>query len=268
MAASVSANTVVRAFDVNDNQLGGDVCFTFSGTGAANGCQDTYGFLDSAIDYTAFGSADYGVVKVSGASEVTGTPSGTQSGDMHYLTTVGSALFRDQWTITGMPNGTSGTLQLSFNITGSYDFSDVNSGLQSGFSMFVFGSGGVSPSPSFPIIGSSGMLDYTATFTTPFTYGTPLDFQIALTGGSVLYFLENGGYTGQSSFFDLSNTAVMNAIIVKDAGGDIVPFTLNTESGSTLFNELAPSPVPVPAAAWLFGSGLLGLVGLGRTRRR
>jgi hypothetical protein len=28
-----------------------------------------------------------------------------------------------------------------------------------------------------------------------------------------------------------------------------------------------PSPVPVPAAAWLFGSGLAGLVGIGRRKR-
>jgi hypothetical protein len=27
------------------------------------------------------------------------------------------------------------------------------------------------------------------------------------------------------------------------------------------------SPVPVPAAAWLFGSGLLGLVGIARRRK-
>ena len=30
----------------------------------------------------------------------------------------------------------------------------------------------------------------------------------------------------------------------------------------------APSAVPVPAAAWLFGSGLLGLVGVARRKAR
>ena len=29
-----------------------------------------------------------------------------------------------------------------------------------------------------------------------------------------------------------------------------------------------PTPVPAPAAAWLFGSGLLGLLGLGRKRKK
>ena len=32
-------------------------------------------------------------------------------------------------------------------------------------------------------------------------------------------------------------------------------------------DDLALSPVPVPAAAWLFGSALLGLAGVGRTRK-
>lgn len=34
------------------------------------------------------------------------------------------------------------------------------------------------------------------------------------------------------------------------------------------FCESIPSPVPVPAAAWLFGSGLMGLVGVMRRRIR
>ena len=37
---------------------------------------------------------------------------------------------------------------------------------------------------------------------------------------------------------------------------------LGTASG-----PLTYSPVPVPAAAWLFGSGLLGLAGIGRSRK-
>jgi hypothetical protein len=36
--------------------------------------------------------------------------------------------------------------------------------------------------------------------------------------------------------------------------------------GGTLDLSAAASPVPVPAAAWLFGSGLLGLVGVARRK--
>jgi len=31
--------------------------------------------------------------------------------------------------------------------------------------------------------------------------------------------------------------------------------------------SFTPAPVPVPAAAWLFGSGLMGLIGIGRRRK-
>ena len=43
-----------------------------------------------------------------------------------------------------------------------------------------------------------------------------------------------------------------------------------TEGGVALIltvDDLVLSPVPVPAAAWLFGSALLGLAGVGRTRK-
>jgi len=37
--------------------------------------------------------------------------------------------------------------------------------------------------------------------------------------------------------------------------------------GSFIFSAAAASPVPVPAAIWLFGSGLLGLVGIARRKK-
>ncbi|ARN76142.1 hypothetical protein [Oceanicoccus sagamiensis] len=40
-----------------------------------------------------------------------------------------------------------------------------------------------------------------------------------------------------------------------------------TGSGNAIDPIPAPSPVPVPAAAWLFGSALVGLAGIGRKRR-
>jgi hypothetical protein len=193
------------------------------------------------------------VGEFTGDSGLVGTPS--------YVSAVGSALFRDQWTIFGQPTGTTGILQLSFDMTGAYQYTDIDSGVQFGFGMFVFGSGPAQSNPaSLPVSGGFGNLAYTHTFTAPFTYGVPLDFQVFLSGGSVLYALDSNT-NFRYSMFDLANTAVMNAIIVKDANGNDVPFALNTASGAALFAGLAPPAViPVPGAGWLLGSAMAGLM--------
>jgi hypothetical protein len=54
---------------------------------------------------------------------------------------------------------------------------------------------------------------------------------------------------------------------VTGAAGGNQQFTLDS-TGLLTFNASTPSAVPLPAAAWLFGSGLLGLVGVGRRRKQ
>lgn len=50
------------------------------------------------------------------------------------------------------------------------------------------------------------------------------------------------------------------------AGGPFGGFNANFNANMT--PTLDPSPVPVPAAVWLFGSGLLGLVGIARRKKK
>ena len=65
-----------------------------------------------------------------------------------------------------------------------------------------------------------------------------------------------------------------NSILTDTAAFDLtgsITILASNDFGGTLFsvtldNTAAPSLVPVPAAAWLFGSGLLGLVGLARRK--
>jgi hypothetical protein len=68
---------------------------------------------------------------------------------------------------------------------------------------------------------------------------------IGLDTSAVLYGLTGNGNTGQLQSYILGN------LVLTSAG------TLET---------LGSSPVPLPAAVWLFGSGLLGLAGVGRRR--
>jgi hypothetical protein len=58
-----------------------------------------------------------------------------------------------------------------------------------------------------------------------------------------LYGITGNGTTGQTNSYDLTDALTLTA------GG-----------------VLEASPVPIPAAVWLFGSGLLGLIGVGRRR--
>ena len=59
---------------------------------------------------------------------------------------------------------------------------------------------------------------------------------------------------------------VLNSAESINDKGIIVGLAFNTVTESYGAYQLTPSPVPVPAAVWLFGSGLAGLVGLARRR--
>jgi len=65
--------------------------------------------------------------------------------------------------------------------------------------------------------------------------------------------------TTGSSCSDSSNYTLDAAFHVSGSGFTTVPYTLHLEG--------TVSSVPVPAAAWLFGSGLAGLVGIARRRK-
>ena len=62
---------------------------------------------------------------------------------------------------------------------------------------------------------------------------------------------------------DGSNYTLDGAYHVAGAGFTSVGYTVHLEG--TITN--APSTIPVPAAAWLFGSGLMGLAGVARRRK-
>jgi hypothetical protein len=63
---------------------------------------------------------------------------------------------------------------------------------------------------------------------------------------------------------DIYGNPTGTVIAISTPGGDFDQF-LGTAFGEFIF--AAASPVPVPAAVWLFGSGLLGLVGIARRKK-
>ena len=73
----------------------------------------------------------------------------------------------------------------------------------------------------------------------------------------------DGLLAGQSSNFFLFDTTATN--YAKTASFDLTGTGLGPISGQ--FAAYSPSPVPVPAAVWLLGSGLVGLMGIARRRK-
>ncbi len=77
----------------------------------------------------------------------------------------------------------------------------------------------------------------------------------------------DGGRVGFGSldFYKYANDPDTYALLENKLGGTGAQFTL-ASTGNVSFG--APAAVPLPAAAWLFGSGLLGQGGIGRRRKQ
>ena len=81
--------------------------------------------------------------------------------------------------------------------------------------------------------------------------------------GNTFFFL-GGPQTQNSPVFTASNTFTGN--LAYDLMTVKVDFSLSPDSTVGISGFVQQTPVPVPAAVWLFGSGLLGLVGVARRR--
>lgn len=250
-----------------NNQDGSSACFSYSASGATVGCSGsvTTPTSGATLSYLTTATAGYGVLKAGGTSSIANSSGTTNLTD--YSSAYGQAYFADSWRITG-GSGT-GTLELQFSLDGSYNFAQSHTGVTAAFSLVNLDNhSSSSGTPTFTS-GGPGTISKTVILSTSFTFGTPLDFLVSLTAGSNLYDLGND----IASSLDLSDTAQMTAIIVKDANGNVIPFDLAASSGAPLFSELAPGiptvAVPEPPSLALVGAGLIALLWLsaGSSRR-
>ena len=101
--------------------------------------------------------------------------------------------------------------------------------------------------------------------------GTTLLDSVVYEGtGSLSAYAEGGGFTeADSGSIPMSIARLPNGVDTNDNAGDFASACL-TPGGANIGGNgdcsVGINPVPVPAAVWLFGSGLLGLIGISRRR--
>jgi hypothetical protein len=79
----------------------------------------------------------------------------------------------------------------------------------------------------------------------------------------------NGALNTAVGFYNITTTTAHKAVITQYANATGDGYWYLSSSGDLTYNvpEGSVAPVPIPAAAWLLGSGLLGMAGIARRRR-
>jgi hypothetical protein len=154
------------------------------------------------------------------------------------------------FSLTGYVDGSAGSpfgLDVGETITASGTFDDSTMGVSPFTVYFDMASGNM-----LTIFAGSLTLNETQDDNYASGGSPKLEFD---SGGALIGFGFNVGFMDGSTF----DSGVL-AWITNDAD-------FNFATGYWDANSFTMTPVPVPAAVWLFGSGLLGLVGIARARK-
>ncbi|WP_367156048.1 hypothetical protein [Methylomonas sp. HYX-M1] len=235
--AVIMASSVFLSETASATLISGNATITLNGTWDSGFLRSGYyptTFFDASFNTTALDASTTGGSEITGGSGTFVSSINTNSTKINY--------------------GAAGTLQAT-----TMDTSDSNVGQ----------------------IGLSGAFRLT-TVDGPSPYLTPQDWYLKKVGGTWNLVDNNPGF-GQQTFAQLVNvvdnlasagTLVGDLQLLPDAT-NIVGFTWGRFFGAdatqktTTFGTLsiAPATVPVPAAIWLFASGLFGLIGATRKKQ-
>jgi hypothetical protein len=171
-----------------------------------------------------------------------------------------SASFTETFTISNPSlNGTGGRLNIWVDVTGDIGGAIIHPGVSGGSSWSVrLNDSWYSEVSSWDYSTNSGRESYHGYLgqTAMFIYGQPFDINLSLlaSAGAQYYNTEeNWSSYLNTMLFNLANSQVLDA-----NWQPVNNYTITAASGHDY------SAVPIPGAIWLLGSGLIGLLGIGR----
>ncbi len=163
---------------------------------------------------------------------------------------------------TMYPNANMGAVpdyNLTYQLASSYDATtgDVVATVFKENSTDVFFGGGYDSGDTLKLGALNGLDGFTPNQNTYFTLAFNADTMLGNLDQMVYGDCAPTGLMGPMMTGDLCMTGHSIALVGYAGTMDGVPLSLS----------ITPSAVPVPAAVWLFGSGLMGLIGIARRRK-
>jgi hypothetical protein len=233
-------------------------------------------------------SSDYGVLKVFGAA---GSMGGVSSSLTNNSSGRATAAWYDDIRVTSNSHAanTEAMMTVHFSIYGGfhregsrvspYDYvegftaategtwsAEVNNNSYFGYNRASYFQNGYTDALSGNDVynTSAGFGDFTVTV--PIRLGNLFDVSMRLDGRAAA--LTWGDNANAVSAFSLGDSAYWGGISGITVNGQSIDFDLSSTSGHDWRQSSIPSAVPAPAAVWLLGSGVLGLIGFARSRKR
>ena len=232
--------------------------------------------FSGSFDGVAYSTADYGKLGASAHALISG---GIPGSYVALFESIGAAKFSDSLTASSplVASNSAGFVRYKFSVDGSatslgapgaylfgetyaaLDIQQQNGGVYEIFNAHVRrgGIGTISNSPPPPgWTTSMGSLSGGSTFYSldlPMNWSQPWDLSVGLIAWAY--------GTADTNFL---TTAKITGLELFNANHEpVTQFTISSVSGTDYAN---PATVPVPAAVWLFGSGLLGLISVARRK--
>ncbi len=241
-------------YEQNYNQtsyslLTGETKEIWEGTWSSQGNYATYSGMAESNAKAYFGSL--GVYSYAWVSEKNASPNYPGNYWDWQTSASANASFIDVWRVdvAGVTPGTVGTLSVAVDLSGSRTGNWRNHASSAGLLLYDYTTRGRAQyndiNPGHYLLSIS------------FIYGQDNNIMMSLTSENSSFNEFFGG--GVASYVDFYDTANITGLTFSDASGNaFTDYTLTTGSGHDY------TAVPIPATAWLLGSGLISLIGFRR----